>query len=67
MASCLSVQLASQSTVKTIRQKNNEAKHQTNSFQNSRFAEINEYGVHGEALAIATAGEGRVWAGVAET
>eukprot|EP00913_Durusdinium_trenchii_P023964 g22506.t1 len=31
------------------------------------WSSINEYGVHGEALAIATAGEGRVWAGVAES
>ena len=28
-------------------------------------AELNEYGAHGEAMAVATAGEGLVWAGVA--
>ena len=27
--------------------------------------EINEYGVHGDAVAVATAGAGQVWAGVA--
>ena len=31
----------------------------------ARRAQLNEYGAHGEAAAVATAGEGLVWAGVA--
>ncbi|CAE7559580.1 CFAP57 [Symbiodinium natans] len=30
------------------------------------WSALNEYGAHGEAMAVATAGEGLVWAGVAE-
>ena len=33
----------------------------------ARSAQLNEYGTHGEAAAVATSGEGLVWAGVARS